>query len=360
MILEMERKMSQRPLRISLPILVFFLAMLCQTVTLAQQNTVTLAQQNTATLAQQNAATVAQQNDVAQLAGRLKKHVETLSKDFHPRDRHHLENQAKCVKYVSEHFKKAGGKVTTQDVKYRGQTHQNVIARFGDKGGPRFIIGGHFDTVPGSPGADDNASAVAGVIELAYLLGEKAKKNELKMDFELVAYTLEEVGMIGSGVHASSLKAQKVDVVGMISLEMIGYFTDEPNSQDYPLAAMKKIYPNQGNFIAVVGRSDQKEFVDRFGTSMKEYPGIKTIHLAAPFILPDIWRSDHASYWIFGWDAVMVTDTANMRNKEYHKPTDTADRLDYQKMAHVIRGVWKVIGEMPFEEKDVAVPSESQ
>ncbi len=105
----------------------------------------------------------AEQDKVDQLAGRLEKHVIALSKDFHPRDQRNLENQAKCVKYIGEHFKKAGGKVTTQDVEFRGQTYQNVIARFGNQGGKRFVVGAHYDSPSGSPGADDNASGVAGL-----------------------------------------------------------------------------------------------------------------------------------------------------------------------------------------------------
>ena len=288
--------------------------------------------------------------NVAELAKRLKKHVLVLSEDSHPRDRLHLENQAKCVKYIADHFKKAGGEVSYQDVKYRGHNYKNVIARFGKKGGKRFIIGAHYDAVPGAPAADDNASGVAALIELAYMLGEKAKAGQLKMDFELVSYALEENGMIGSTAHASLLKSQEVDVAGAVAFDMIGYFSDEPNSQNYPIESMKKEYPNKGNFIAAVGRSDQKEFVDKFGKSMAEYKGIKTLYLAAPMVIPDIWRSDHASYWIFGWNGILITDTANLRNKAYHTPKDTADRLNFEKMAHVTLATWKVMGDLPLEE----------
>ena len=308
----------------------------------------TTAKQPLAT-AEQSKTTADLQN-VAELAKRLKKHVLVLSQDFHSRDRLHLENQAKCVKYIADHFKKAGGEVSYQDVKYRGHNYKNVIARFGKKGGKRFIIGGHYDAVPGAPGADDNASAVAAVIELAYMLGEKAKAGELKMDFEVVSYPLEENGMIGSTAHASLLKSQEVDVAGAVAFDMIGYFSDKPNSQDYPLESMKKEYPTTGNFIAVIGRSDQKEFVDKFGKSMAEYKGIKTLYLAAPMVMPDIWRSDHASYWFFGWNGLLITDTANLRNKAYHTPNDTADRLNFEKMAHVVLATWKVMGELPLKE----------
>ncbi|MGD9127256.1 MAG: M28 family peptidase [Planctomycetia bacterium] len=333
--------MIRRPFFTTLTSFAIAVALLWQTSAIAQQTKTVAAPQSTA----------AEQQNVAELAKRLKKHVETLSKDFHSRDRFHLENQAKCVKYISEHFKKAGAVVSTQDVKYRGQTHQNVIARFGNKGGKRFIIGAHYDAVPHAPAADDNASGVAAVIELAYMLGEKAKAGELKMDFELVSYTLEEVGLIGSTMHASSLKAQKVDVAGAIAFDMIGYFSDEPNSQDYPVEAMKKKYPTKGNFIVVVGRNDQEKFVEQIGKTMESHKGVKTIYLAAPMVLPDIWRSDHASYWFFGWKGLLITDTANLRNKAYHTPQDTADRLNFEKMAHVTLGVWKVMNKLPFEEK---------
>jgi len=302
-------------------------------------------------LAQQTPSS--EQDRVDRLAGSLKKHVTMLSHNLHPRDYLHLENQEMCVKYIYEHFQKAGAKVTTQDVPFRGKTYQNVIARFGNGGGKRFIVGAHYDAPTGSPGADDNASAVAGLIELAYMLSRKAGEKKLEMDFEFVAYSLEEVGLVGSAAHAKSLKRESIDVVGMISLEMIGYFTDEPDSQDYPVEAMKLLYPSEGNFIAVIGRLDQAEFVNQLGVTMQGYGGVKTLSLAAPPSLSSLTRlSDHSSYWDVGYNAVMITDTAFLRNKEYHRPGDTADRLDYEKMAHVVLGINKVLRELPFEKKD--------
>src|SRR5947207_1374953 len=162
-----------------------------------------------------------------------------LSETFSPRDEGHPDNLDRVAAYVGKEFEQAKGIVSEQPYEVNGKTYRNVIAQFGPETKERIIIGAHYDTAGPRPGADDNASGVAGIIELAYLLG----RSELPIRVELVAYTLEEppyfhTKYMGSAVHAESLKKQGLMVRLMVSLEMIGYFTDAPNSQNFPISIL--------------------------------------------------------------------------------------------------------------------------
>lgn len=203
------------------------------------------------------------------------------------------------------------------------------------------MIGAHYDSHSQTPGADDNASGVAGLIELAYLFGTTTPKNCV----ELVAYPLEEppffaTKKMGSYIHAESLSRDNIKVIGMIALEMIGYFSDEFGSQSYPSKVLHLIYPSTGNFIAVAGNLDQRNFIAKVKSGMKGVTGLKVRSISAPRELPGIDFSDHRNYWAFNYDAIMVTDTAFYRNKAYHTADDTWDRLDYAKLADVVRAVY--------------------
>ncbi|MCL1893491.1 MAG: M28 family peptidase [Holophagaceae bacterium] len=198
------------------------------------------------------------------------------------------------------------------------------------------MIGAHYDAVVGSPGADDNASAVAVLFELARLFG----KNPPNIRVDLAAYTLEEVGMSGSSVHAKSLKEKGIDVKAMISLEMVGYFSDEPKSQLYPLAIFKLFFPTKGNFITVVSKSGSGSLVKTIKKGMTATTPLPVKSFTAPIRWAGfITRSDHASFWAQGYPAVMITNTAEFRNREYHKAGDIPERLDYKRMAMVAIGV---------------------
>ena len=273
---------------------------------------------------------------------RLEAHVRMLSETLSPRDEQHPENLDRVAAYIRGEFERArAGEVAEQPYPAGGRTYRNVIARFGPDTRERVVVGAHYDAAGPHPGADDNASGVAGLIELAYLLGQA----ELPVRVEVVAYSLEEppyfrTESMGSAVHAASLKKQGVPVRAMFCLEMIGYFSDAPGSQSFPTPALKPFYPSEGNFITVVGGPRQGALVRRVKTAMRGAAAPLAVHsINAPTAVPGIDFSDHGSYWKAGYDAVMITDTAFYRNPNYHTARDTADTLDYRRMAMVVRGV---------------------
>ncbi len=275
---------------------------------------------------------------------RLKTHVQMLSETLAPRDYSHPQNLDRVAKYIEGEFERAGARVEQQPFDVQGVTYRNVRAFFGPDSKDRVIIGAHYDAAGPLPGADDNASGVAGLIELAHLL----RNTPLKTSVELVAYTLEEppffaTSQMGSAVHAASLKQKNVPVRLMMGLEMIGYFTDEPDSQRYPVAAMKLMYPTVGNYIAIVGKTGQGGVVRRVKKAMQGASSLPVHSVNAPPSLPGIDLSDHRNYWNAGYEAVMITDTSFFRNDRYHTAQDTPDSLDYQRMAMVVQGVYAVV-----------------
>jgi Zn-dependent M28 family amino/carboxypeptidase len=275
---------------------------------------------------------------------RLKTHVQKLSEEFSPRSYVDIENLDRTAAYIKHEFKQAQGQVSEQPYKANGRNYRNVIAMFGKESKERIVIGAHYDVCEPLPGADDNASGVAGLIELAHLLG----KTELPSQVELVAYTLEEPPFfrseaMGSAVHAASLKKQGVQVRAMFSLEMIGYFSDEPNSQSYPNPILRVFYPTRGNFISIVGNFGQIGLTRKIKRSMRAATDLPVYSINAPSLLPGIDFSDHLNYWRNDFPAVMVTDTSFYRNKNYHTAQDTMEKLDYNRMAQVVQAVHATI-----------------
>ncbi len=275
---------------------------------------------------------------------RLKKHVLTLSEDYYPRHHRSTDNLDACAKYIRVHFERAGARTQVQDYTVAGNTYRNVSAFFGPANGRRIVIGAHYDAAGHTPGADDNASGVAGLVELAYLLG----RTNVPVQIELVAFTLEEPPYfgtrdMGSARHADALSANGVDVSMMICLEMIGRFSDEPGSQRFPLALLKLFYPSRANFIGVVGHLGQRSPTRRVKRFMKGAAELPVYSISGPMSLPGIDLSDHRNYWHHGWDAVMITDTSFYRNSDYHTLKDTSGALDYTRMACVVVQVYEAV-----------------
>ena len=280
-------------------------------------------------------------------ADRMESDVRFLTELQPARNYLNLVSLNKAADYVFDEFSKLNCKVERQKFDAKGSEYQNVIAHFGPEDAQRIVIGGHYDVCGDQPGADDNASAVAGLLELARLFDEL--KPELKYHYEFVAYTLEEppffrTDKMGSAVHAQSLKDANINVELMLSLEMIGYFSEEEGSQDYPIGLLKWFYPTKGNFIAVIGKMGQGGVVRKMKRMMKAACGIPVKSINAPVALQGIDFSDHRNYWKQGYSAFMICDTAFMRNKNYHEKSDTIDTLDFEKMSEVVKGVyWAVV-----------------
>lgn len=278
---------------------------------------------------------------------RLRAHVMALSETFHPRDFQHPDNLNRSADYIAEHFKKAGAEVEMQEFVFENVTYKNVIGRFGVGEAKKIIIGAHYDSCGHTPGADDNASGVAGLLELALLIGAKQPDAEV----ELVAYTLEEPPFfggpdMGSVVHAKSVAAEKKRIVGVIVLEMIGYFSDEPGSQSYPLPLMNTYYPDRGDFITVVSRWNESEWIADLKAGMQGATDLPVYSFRGPMWVAGVDYSDHRNYWPHDIPAAMVTNTAFYRNTTYHTEHDTADRLDYKRMGKVVVAVYEAMSDL--------------
>lgn len=275
----------------------------------------------------------------------LKQHVEAFSNKFSPRSYKNPENLNRAAHYLTRFFTESGANVREQKYVIEGVEYRNIIAEFGPMGESILVVGAHYDALGNFPGADDNASGVAGLLELARLLG----KEKLSKRIVLVAFTLEEppyyaTENMGSAVFARSMLEQGIKVDLMVALEMIGYFTNEDNSQFYPVPLLQLFYPSRGNFVAVVDRLGSDHGVTIKKTFMKTTP-LPVYSINAPKFMVGVDFSDHRNFWRHGIPAVMITDTAFYRNLEYHTRLDTSDRLDYEKMAQVVYGVYCYIAE---------------
>ncbi|HEX9052032.1 MAG TPA: M28 family peptidase [Anaeromyxobacter sp.] len=269
----------------------------------------------------------------------LRSDVEALVTGFGARDFDHPENLERAAAFVADALRTTGAKVTEQTYRAADRTYRNVLAELGPDTPERIVVGAHYDTAGDQPGADDDASGVAGLLALARLL--RASPPPLKI--VLAAYVNEEppsfgTERMGSAVHARALANRGVRVRLMISLEMIGTFSDAKGSQAYP-AVLGWFHPSTGNFVAVVGKWGQGGAVRGVAAGMRAGSPLPVETLSAPTFLPGVDFSDHRSFWGNGYEAVMVTDTAFFRNPRYHTAEDRPDTLDYARMAEVVKGV---------------------
>ncbi len=272
----------------------------------------------------------------------LEKTVRFLSEEIGPRGYLQKDELNRTADYIRDELHGYGYDVRIQPYDVDGAEYRNVFAiKKGLRSPERvLVVGAHYDTVIGTPGADDNASAVAGMLELARLL----KGAPLDMTIHFVAFTLEEPPFfrsrqMGSYVYAESLKSKGVSVEGMICLESIGYFSDSPESQLFPLPFFRLIYPTTGNFIIFAGNLGSKGFLNRAKEGFIKGTDLPLETISAPSIIPGMDFSDHRSFWKFGYDAFMVTDTAFYRNPNYHTAGDLPETLDFRRMSEVVLGL---------------------
>lgn len=274
---------------------------------------------------------------------RLKQDVKFLTSTPLPRNYKNLKILKDVIGHITTAFKETTEHVETHTFRInQGPEYQNIIASFGPRDAERFIIGAHYDVFGDYPGADDNASGVAAILEIARLL--KNEKN-LQNRIDLVAFALEEPPFfasedMGSSHYARKIHSEKAKVKMMLALDMIGYFSDKPQSQKRPIP-LQTIYPSTGNFISVVGGVTHLKDVHKIKKLMKEgSPDLRVEAVAAPTNIPGVDFSDHRNLWEFGYPGLMITDTAFYRNPNYHNKNDTPDTLDFHRMADVVIGLY--------------------
>jgi Zn-dependent M28 family amino/carboxypeptidase len=239
--------------------------------------------------------------------------------------------------YIRSHFAKFG-EVLIHEFEVNGNIHQNLILQIESNSVKKrspLIIGAHYDTVAGCVGADDNGSGVAVLLELAAYFSA----NPIKYPIQLIAFDMEEYGLLGSAAYADKLKHENQKIRLMISLEMLGYCDRTPNSQHYP-AGLDKFYPNTGDFIGLIGSIPTIPDLIHLQHHMKSVVSCEWLPAGwRGLAIPDTRRSDHAPFWDAGYKALMVTDTANMRNPHYHKSSDQLETLDLEFLTQVCRGL---------------------
>lgn len=272
--------------------------------------------------------------------------VRTLAQEIGPRSYsspQNFQNLARAAVFIKERFRSFGYEAQTQTFEIDGQTFENIIVeKLANPESKEFVVvGAHYDTCF-NPGADDNASGIGGLLEVARLL----KNENLKTNVRFVAFANEEppffLGQMGSRFYTREMKRRGETVKGAIIFEMLGFYSDKMFSQRY-LPLLGPFYPNRGNFVTVIGNFKSKPVVDDLIGYFKRVSKFPIEALVAPEFIPGVYFSDHWSFWQEGYPAVMVTDTAFLRNKNYHRKTDLPDTLDYEKMARVVLGLKSTI-----------------
>jgi hypothetical protein len=275
-------------------------------------------------------------------AARLKAHVVKLSIDIGKRDLFRASNRnlRASLDYISAQLKSYGYEVEYQEYPSAGVMVKNIVAVKPGLATPGeiVVVGAHYDSCD-NPGADDNASGVAGMLELARRLAGKPSSRTIKF----AAFVNEEPPFfrskdMGSLVYASQAAGKKEDIKAAIVLEMIGYYSNQPFSQHYP-PLIGVFYPNKGGYIALVSNFASRRLAAEIGDSFKRASALPLESAVLPAFVPGVDFSDHRSFWKYGYPAVMFTDTAFYRNNNYHKETDLPETLDYARMAYFMDGL---------------------
>jgi len=280
------------------------------------------------------------------LAADLRNHVEQLAGTIGSRSMFYPRQLAAAAVYLDDTLKAAGYEARTYSHTVRGTECPNIEAELRGTSTPEeiIVIGAHYDAFQGTPGADDNASGVAGVLELAKrikAMGPRART------IRFVLFSNEEppnfwTSDMGSWVYAKACRARGDNIVAMLSLECIGYYRTEPGSQKYPFP-LSVLYPDTGDFIGFVGHYRYRTLARRVIASFRASTPYPSEGAAMFSVIPGVGWSDHWSFWEEGYPALMVTNTATFRNPHYHQASDTPGTLDYERMARVVEGVERVV-----------------
>ncbi len=286
--------------------------------------------------------------DEVQLRDRMSAHVSQLASVIGERNLDKYDRLQKSIAYIQTQLEQMGYQVAKQDYTIQGPTFTNleVVVPGNKLSGENVVIGAHYDSVVGTPGANDNASGVAAVLELARVM--KSSKPERTVRF--VFFANEEppyfqTPQMGSYVYAAKLKEQSIRVTSMMAIETIGAYYDQPGSQHYP-AGLAALYPDKGNFIGFVGNTESRPLVEHAISTFRETTQFPSEALSAPGGITGVGWSDQWSFWRFGYQGIMVTDTAPFRYAHYHQRTDTPEKLDYDRMARVVAGLERVVNSL--------------
>jgi len=267
---------------------------------------------------------------------RLNRHLQIIVGERSPFSG--VRHLAAVEKFIKAEFASYGLDAESDSFSYAGETFHNIVARRRPRDEePVVILGAHFDSVVGTPGADDNASGVAVLLESARLLSQLSSATPVLF----CAFNLEELNMIGSSAFARKIKAAGIKVELMISLEMVGYTDSRPGSQKLP-AGLGRFYPDRGDFIGVVGNWQSNALMHKFAGGMRQVANLPVETLSVPgkgALIPAVRLSDHAPFWDLGYPALMITDTSFYRNPHYHGATDSIETVDIDFMAKVCEGV---------------------
>jgi Zn-dependent M28 family amino/carboxypeptidase len=280
--------------------------------------------------------------DREEIRARLLGHLRYLSVTLGERSIYRPRNLKAAEFYVERAFQEMGYSPRRQTFICMGEEVSNIIAGEGNPGG-YYILGAHYDTVAGTPGADDNASGVAVLLEVARL----ARNAPLPRPWTFIGFTTEEppayfTPYMGSRVYARQAKKQKDKILGMLCLESVGYFRQEPRSQGLPLPLRLMGYPTTGNFIGIASDWRSKPLMQRVAAALKQGCQLPVVTLAVPlggYFLPEVRLSDHANFWDEGYPALMLTDTAFFRNPNYHTASDTLETLDLDALTELTLGL---------------------
>ena len=277
---------------------------------------------------------------------RLRRDVEHLAVGLSPRDARHGENLDRAADWIADEFRRAGLAVELQDYDLPEGRFRNVVGfRFGlEQGEPVRVLGAHYDAWGEGPAADDNASGVAVLLELVRTMPVmRPRRSQYFVAFGTEEPPFFATPSMGSHVFARSLRERGVEVDLMAALDLVGYYTDEPRSQRFPFVGMGLLYPRAGNFVAVVGDLSSGSILQRMRLAMAQTTDLDVRTLRGPRRMAGVMWSDHWSFRQLGYPGVLVTDTAFLRYPWYHTGQDTPDRLDYERMAELVRGLHAVV-----------------
>jgi len=285
--------------------------------------------------------------DEVGLREELRASVQKLAGEIGERNMWHYPQLNVAADFIENAFSRAGLRTRRDSYDMHGQVCHNIEAEIPGARPEILLIGAHYDSVFGSPGANDNGTGVAATLALAQRFAGRKPEHTLRF----VAFVNEEPPYflsdeMGSFIYAGRCKAHGDKISGMISLETIGYFSDAPHSQTYPSPGLGIFYPKVGNFIGFVSNVQSRALLRRVVALFRKYAQIPSEGAALPAFIPGVSWSDQWSFWRYGYPGIMVTDTAPFRYPHYHSSSDTPDKLDYDRFTLVVSGIEKVIEDL--------------